>query len=56
MMKLTMLSPLEVKYIVDYLEELDALIEGDDGTLFPLKLVEVHDTVKDMIHATTYRK
>lgn len=43
------LSPSEVNHVLSLLEELDALIDCDDGTCFPLKVCEQVDIVKEIM-------
>ncbi len=43
------LSRSEERHIVELLEELDALIDCDDGTCFPLKVCERVDIVKEIM-------
>ena len=45
------LTPTEVDLLRDYLEEIDAIIDADDGTLVPLPLLRKHDEVKEIFYA-----
>jgi len=47
------LTPLEAKYIIEYVEEIDAVIDADDGTLIPQPLVEKHNYIKEMLRHET---
>jgi hypothetical protein len=39
----------EERHVVELLEELDALIDCDDGTCFPLKVCERVEIVKEIM-------
>lgn len=47
--KMKSLSLSEQKHITDLLEELDALIDCDDGTCFPWKVCERVEIVKEIM-------
>jgi hypothetical protein len=47
------LSPSERLHIVTLLEELDALIDCDDGTCFPWKVCERVEIVKEIMGVTS---
>ena len=51
-MYLVTLTPLEVEYLHEYMAELDAIIEGDEGVLFPSPLLEKHDEIKEMLRCS----
>lgn len=48
-MKPISLSPLESDLLRDYMDELTALIDADDGTLFNMKLIEKHEEILEII-------
>ena len=48
----TILSLSEATHIVTLLEELDALIDCDDGTCFPWKVCERVEIVKEIMGVT----
>lgn len=50
--KMKSLSLSEQKHITDLLEELDALIDCDDGTCFPWKVCERVEVVKEIMGVT----
>tara|TARA_R110000765_G_scaffold49367_2_gene100373 strand:- start:1025 stop:1207 length:183 start_codon:yes stop_codon:yes gene_type:complete len=39
------LSTYEVQYVKEFLDELRMLIDEDDGTFFPMQLVEDHEII-----------
>lgn len=42
------LSTKELSEVIDFLEEIDAVIDADDGTLVPLPLLEKHERMKEI--------
>lgn len=44
------LQPTEVELIAEYLEEIEAVIDADDGTLIPLPLVVKHEEIKELFY------
>ena len=39
----------ELEHLISFIDELEAVIEGDDDALFPLYLVERKDIIKQFI-------
>ena len=37
--------------IAEYVEEIDAVIEADDGTLVPMPLLDKHEVIKEICYA-----
>lgn len=50
--KMKTITPSEHQHIVTLLEELDALIDCDDGTCFPWKVCERVEIVKEIMGMT----
>ena len=48
--RLTTLTPLEQELIDDFMEEIEAVIEADDGTLVPTKLLEKYYQLKEVLY------
>jgi len=48
------LTTTEYNFISEYLDEIDELIEEDDGTFFPLPFLTTHSQVKKMLRGTNY--
>lgn len=48
-MRVLKLSDTAWETVVDFFEETDALIDADDGTLFPLKYLDKFNDVKGII-------
>lgn len=36
--------------ICEYVEEIDSVIDADDGTLVPMPLLDKHELIKELIH------
>jgi hypothetical protein len=47
-MKPSLTKP-EMEHIVNFIDELEAVIEGDDDSLIPLYLIERKDIIKQFI-------
>ncbi len=45
------LSKLDLLILIDYIDEIDALIEEDDGTFFTMPLLAKHNEVKEILNA-----
>ena len=45
-----MLTPQELIAIAEFIQELEALIEADDGTCFCMKHIDQLEDIKKMIH------
>lgn len=45
----------EVLVLVEYINEIDAVIEADDGTLVPLPLLQKHEQVKELVYEIAER-
>lgn len=43
------LTESELQQIIEYVEEIDSVIEADDGTCFPLPLIEKHEEIKELL-------
>ena len=48
-----MLSNYERESILEHLDELDLLIEEDDGTFFSLQFIKDHEILKKLIEGDT---
>ena len=49
------LSNSELLAILDYVDEIEAVIEADDGTLVPMPLLEKHEVVRRIVNEVADR-
>ena len=43
------LTAADWEHVVDFIEETEALIDADDGTLFPIKYLDKFEVVKEIL-------
>lgn len=49
------LNRLDALILLDYIDELEALIEEDDGTFFTMPMLAKHNEAKEVIYALAER-
>jgi hypothetical protein len=42
------LSNTQLGLVLEYLEEIDSIIEADDGTLMPIPFIDKHEEIKEI--------